>query len=310
MIRLMIISMLFISICAGNILNVPSHEYSSINSAIEAASTGDTILVAAGMYEEFIDFKGKAILISSNYLFSGDPGDIENTIIDGNSDSTVVQFKSGEDSSSVLNGFKIRNGFNFPGSGGGISCVDNSSPKLSNLILSDNVAANGAGLFCFNNSNPVLENVVIAENGAVNSGGGIFIDRQSSLQMHNITLYANVANQDGGGIYVKDSSSIVISSGKLYENVGDWSGGAIYATQNSSLQLANLEISDNYTTGSGGGINIISSNLHIVYGLIYGNIAFDAGAISAGNNSSVYVLNSTIIIGFFPTLNFIKIKIK
>ena len=45
-------------------LNVPS-QYSSIQAAIDAAQTGDTMIVQPGIYTENIDFHGKAVTVSN-----------------------------------------------------------------------------------------------------------------------------------------------------------------------------------------------------------------------------------------------------
>src|SRR3990172_207452 len=86
-----------------SLIRVPS-DYPTIQAAIDAAINKDTILVDEGTYNEEIDFLGKNILLTSNYLFSTDTTHIFNTIINGNSGS-VVSFINGEDSTCVLIGF-------------------------------------------------------------------------------------------------------------------------------------------------------------------------------------------------------------
>ena len=66
------------------------------------------MLVASGEYFENINLKGKAIFLTSHYFFNKDTSFISRTIINGSSNNgSVVRFTSGEDTSSVLNGFTI-----------------------------------------------------------------------------------------------------------------------------------------------------------------------------------------------------------
>ncbi len=87
---------------AGNLLHVPD-DYPTIQGAIDAASTGDIVLVAPGNYFENIDFKGKAIEVRSS-----DGPSV--TTIDGRDVDSTVKFVSGEPTSTALTGFRITNG--------------------------------------------------------------------------------------------------------------------------------------------------------------------------------------------------------
>src|SRR3954469_21219814 len=84
-------------------INVPSNQ-PTIQAGIDAASNGDTVVVAPGTYHEHIDFTGKAIEVKSS-------GGAASTIIDGDNTGTntgVVSFSSGESTSSILRGFTVQ----------------------------------------------------------------------------------------------------------------------------------------------------------------------------------------------------------
>ena len=74
----------------------------SIQTAINASTDGDTVSVAAGTYVENLVFGGKNLS-----LFGADSS---NTIIDGDSVSQVINLKNGEDSTTVIKNFTLRNG--------------------------------------------------------------------------------------------------------------------------------------------------------------------------------------------------------
>src|SRR5262245_52382658 len=124
-------------VARANTLGVPSG-YPTIQSAIDAAVDGDTVLVAPGNYAELINFKGKAILVTSS-------GGANVTTIDGKLKGPVVTFWTSEASSSVLSGFTITHGV----SEGGISCYQ-TQPTIRDCIISANSSnAGGGGIRAF-----------------------------------------------------------------------------------------------------------------------------------------------------------------
>src|SRR5262245_19661841 len=111
-------------VSAGD-LRVPA-DFATIQAAIDAAQGGDRVLVSPGTYFENLDFKGKAITVTST-----DGACV--TTVDGLSKDSVVKFKSGEGASSVLSGFTIENGQAV--NGGGIYCLDSSPTLVGNVVI-------------------------------------------------------------------------------------------------------------------------------------------------------------------------------
>ena len=96
------------------VLAVPA-KYPTIQAAIDSAVNGDTVLVAPGRYYENIRFKGKGIVVTSQFARTRDDADIDRTIIDGSRPThpdtgTVVRFVNQEDSTAVIQGFTITGG--------------------------------------------------------------------------------------------------------------------------------------------------------------------------------------------------------
>ena len=127
-------------------INIPA-DYPTIQAGIDAASDGDTVLVAAGTYTENINYNGKNIVVGSLYLTTQDTSYISSTIIDGNDAGSVVTFESITDSTKGIIGFTIMNGNAYDideggsnGDGGGIKVV-NSQISISNCIIKNNHAS-------------------------------------------------------------------------------------------------------------------------------------------------------------------------
>ena len=100
-------------VCDG-VLYVPV-PYATIQSAIDAAENGDTVIVLPGKYVENINLSGKAITLRST-----DPTDedvVLSTIIDGARRASVITCNTGEGADTVISGFVITNGMSNKGGG-------------------------------------------------------------------------------------------------------------------------------------------------------------------------------------------------
>ncbi|MDP7453723.1 MAG: right-handed parallel beta-helix repeat-containing protein, partial [Arenicellales bacterium] len=181
----------------------------TIQYAIDQAQDDDFIHVAAGTYVENIDYNGKNISIIG--------ADRETTIIDGNQSGSVVTFENGEDTTAVLRGFTITNGYAnnaYPNNrGGGIKCMAN--PSLQNLNIIGNSADNvGGGMFIEGGSNPRIKNILIINNSGY--GGGIYLNGVSNQTLENVTVCNNI----GGGIFSQYSNFTIVNS-IILDNSGD-----------------------------------------------------------------------------------------
>ncbi|NQU06040.1 MAG: right-handed parallel beta-helix repeat-containing protein [Calditrichaeota bacterium] len=187
------------------IIHVPD-DYELIQTAINMAQEGDTILVHPGTYVENLDFRGVNITLASHFIITGDPAYIDSTIIDGNENDAVVKFNSRENMSMRLIGFTVRNG-SHP-EGGGIYCF-NSTPTISYCVIYGNQAeSGGGGVFCYNSS-PYFYNCTIVDNTVEEGGGAIFMWSSSFARLVNTIIRGNEPNQIFFGTD-RDQSSIYI----------------------------------------------------------------------------------------------------
>lgn len=276
---------------AQTTINVgPGQTYTTIQSGINAAVNGDTVLVAPGTYYENINFNGKAITVTSS-------GGAASTIIDGGATAPAVQFVTGETRSSVLSGFTVQHGGTLNNSfqmNGGIYLYG-SSPTIQNNTLTQN----NCWTIYANLSAPLIQNNVISATEApyqscsFGSGAAIFLS----------------GNANGGGTTTSSNSALIL--GNTIENNVDsgledagGNGGAGVAVWGGSPIIMNNAFYDNASPGgSGGAINVeAGTGVAIVQNLIYDNsagcgggaLAFD-GYTDARTGIAVLIANNTIV---------------
>jgi len=244
---------IFVSFSAqAKIIHVPS-DSSTIQKGINGAVNGDTVLVASGTYYELINYNGKEILVASHYITTKDTTFISSTIINGDSNGTVVTFATGEDSTSKIVGFTIMNGYDdtpYPYyQGGGIFC-SGTSPVISHNKIIYNVATIGGGIFC-NSASPTISDNEISNNrtiGPYGWGAGIGTKRFSYPRIEGNVIRQNHSLDRGGGIFI-------------------W---ANYLTIDATIIRRNLII-DN-SAGGGGGISCTNAHPLIENNTFYGNL--------------------------------------
>ena len=169
-------------------------EHATIQAALDAAQSGDLVLVADGTYmgagNRNLDFKDKAIYLRS-------VGGAANCIIDCQALDRGFNFHSGETADAVVDGFTIKNGGG-QSYGAGIYC-SSSSPTITNCtIVNNSTTWQGGGIYC-NTSGPVISNCTIANNSAV-EGGAVFCQGEPGPTIINCAITDNTAQDYGGGV--------------------------------------------------------------------------------------------------------------
>jgi serine protease len=234
---------------AAATLNVPA-SHPSIQSAIDAAVNGDTVLVAPGTYLEHLDFKGKAITVVS----AGGP---EATIIDGSASGSVVTFKNGEPRAAMLSGFTVTNGSSMEG-GGGVR-IWQSSPTLRGNVITRNQGCTGVGVYSYFSS-PLLENNTISSNVVTLCSGawgvGVYIGGSSNAELIANTIVDN-AGQDvsGAGVALFAAgrpllrSNVIARNSTTLNNGCGWGGGIAIANYIEAIIVNNLIAQNKSCTG-------------------------------------------------------------
>jgi len=225
--------------CFGEIINIPE-DFDTIQAGIDAAENDDVVLVQPGEYVETINFEGKAITVASLILTTGDRAYIDSTIINGDREDSVVRFENGEDDSSILQGFTVRNGFNI--SGGGINCGE-ASPTLLDLIISMNEARyDGGGVFVYGGSPRIMRSII-----EENTGKGLQAERRvGEVEINPFLHDVIIRGNDRGGIFI-GGVTVTLQNVLICNNTGRFAAGLYLGCSRGNL-LTNVTIANNTTT--------------------------------------------------------------
>ena len=181
----------------------------------------------------------------------------------------------GTNNTSVLDGFIITagqaNGSTDANKLGGGMYNSSSSPTITNIIFSGNIADSGGGGMSNYNSSPILRDIIFHGNISYNVGGGMYNIYYTSPTLINVTFSDNTADNVGGGIYNEWHSNPMLKNVIFNKNTAINAGGGI-ANDNSSPTLINVTFSDNSAQHDGGGIhNYWYSNPTLTNVIIWGS---------------------------------------
>ncbi len=279
--------MMCVSIGKAEIINIPA-DFQLIQTGIENAADGDTILIEQGIYHENINFNSKSITLGSKYLTTQDSSFIVNTIIDGSAQGSVVILENVIDADAVLCGLTIQNGYN--AHGGGIFC-HNSHFIMSDVVLKECNAIDQGGAFYCSNSSIHIVNSIISNNG-IEFGLGIFYCINSEIPMNNLQINDNFS-WDSGCVAIFDSDISITNS--TFENNYNEMMGAALSLDNVSGSIEGCLFNNNETSAlDAGGIWIEQSEIDIMDCNITNNIAPMGSALSIQFGSNVSLSNSVI----------------
>jgi hypothetical protein len=235
---------------SADIINVPGDQ-STIQAGINAAVDGDTVLVEPGVYYENINFRGKGVVLGSRYILERDPVYIETTIIDGSNPAdpdtaSCVLIISGEDSTTVLEGFTLTKGtgtvwLDEHGAGvyteGGGILIQAAAPTIKYNIFLNNEAsrrppgvtsAGGGAIRCGDGNPSILNNIFYGNEGRY--GGGIVLNFSGAVIKNNVIAH-NTGGQDfgGSGIWILSNGPAprIIENNTIVENSSSLYGGGI-----------------------------------------------------------------------------------
>ena len=248
------------SFASAATINVPGDQ-ATIQAAVNAATVGDTIVVAEGTYNE------QGIQINKDVTIEG--AGASTTIINGNGTARIFLVLA----NLSLSGFTVQNGS--ADAGGGIAFTNSPNNFISNCIIKDcTTTSSGGGVICANSSVVTFTNTTIQDNTSVaNGGGGLAINNGSTVTLNSCTVSGNTNNDNefGGGIAI-DGSTLTINSSTISNNTTGGDGGGIRA-ETATVTITSSTISGNTGTNGGGGISVTTTPLTITSSTLTNNTA-------------------------------------
>ena len=272
-----------------------ANAYTSVQPALNAATSGKQVWVASGRYVGTITLK-LGVALYGGFAGTEDPATFDladrdvvanETILDGNQMGSVVTAPSGATAATRIDGFTITNGIGTLSQsyryGGGIYC-SGSAPTIAHNTITGNSAYSGGGLCLRDSSSPTIANNTVSDNSAGNDGGGLCLRDSSSPTIANNTITDNSASSSGGGLGVMSSAPSLTNNTITGNNAGS-DGGGMHLTS-SSPTIANTIVAFNssgvYRNGNG--------TPTARHNCVYGNTAYNYSGLTdptgtAGNVS-------------------------
>ncbi len=288
-------------------INVPA-EQPTIQSGINAAQNGDTVLVDDGTYcgegNVNIDFIGKTITLKSK-----NGPDVTIINCEATLETKGFIFQNHETNDTVLDGFTIKNGMHKLGAGIRLS---QASPTIKNCIIDGSFFNSGAGIDCYR-SDPIITDCIITRNtagilvrGDVIKEGNSFVSVYSRPTINNCIItentgvgigcildaYATINNctiskNSGRGVLVQSFAGSNISNSHISQNTG----GGLQCLEYSRIKIKNSIIDKNTAKEGAGFYCSPTSNLDVSDCIIVGNTAsrHGGGLVSYTRFGNVYV---------------------
>lgn len=252
------------SILNADTVNVPG-DYPTIQEAIDVCINGDEVHVAAGVYNETIDYGNRGIKV-----IGVDGPDV--TVLDANgSDLSIVNLTGQLPTYTLLKGFTIRNANGGTPVGqdpvsiiGGGVCIMGGGPVIEDCIFLNNHSGYGGAIHS-DGTTSVIRNCEFRGNSASANAGAI-LAINGSVQMENCLFDDNSATLWGGALHIVKGTPTLTNC--TITNNESIHGGGLYWHQidgGASLPITGCIITDNYAKNDGGGIRSLPARPPVVF---------------------------------------------
>ncbi len=225
------------------------HPGESIQAAINAASDGDEIILAAGTYTQWLSFEGKAVTVRS------ESGPEMTTINAAGLGECVVLFDAAEGSASRLEGLTLTGGEGHDGpfgvrSGGAMFIGFGANPTVVDCRLVGNTASYGAAIYGEGGAGGLFEACIIEANTGLDAirYGDEDTPVQSTPVFRDCEIRANVVT-DGYGLWLVSCDATFVDC-----VIADHNSTAVLLRRRCGTTFDRCVFSGNNSAGVGGAI--------------------------------------------------------
>ena len=256
--------------------------YATITGAVAATLSGDRLNISTGTYVENVKVDGKALTIEGGYALDcvtpipsalsliSAPGGVALAYVNGATGTVAKMLITGATGSAVL----LNNG---------------SFLTLNACLISGNHSMDdGGGLWIYGNCRCVLTNTVLYSNWAQISGGGIYVNYNSTVELVGTQslCFANSAYMGGGVSAMGNSRLLMHDAARVHGNWARNQGGGVMASNAAIIVDTGASIGSfgwpNYVTNSsgvGGGIWARNATVFLTNG---GAVAYNTAQSAGG----------------------------
>jgi parallel beta-helix repeat protein len=283
--------------------------HGTVQEAVDAAVTGDEILVATGVYTGVqvrggvtqVVYISQSVTIQGGYSadFSAWNLQAQPTTLDAEGQGRVV-YVVGSGVTATLEGLRITGG-DASEAGGGIHVRPQSGLALVNSEVYSNTSSDrGGGVYLWHSSYAALIGNRVYSNSAYR-GGGIYLWETDDATVTGNDVYSNTALGESG-ICVAACDRALLADNRVFGNTAvetTMNAGGIEILRSESITLAGNDVHNNTAGRKGGGIYLLLSDAVLVNNLIVenhtpGQWSGDGGAGMYVDRSAVHLLHTTI----------------
>jgi MYXO-CTERM domain-containing protein len=238
----------------------------TITSAVDAASSGDTITIAPGTYSECVYPNGKNLSIVGSGPDStriDGTGQCDNTLSLWNGETVTVSELSLQNtggravyhyySDLTLEEVTISNSGNEEWYGGALY-LDGGTTRLRESSITDNTALVGGAIYIYAYAELQIDDSSVSRNQSLDVGGAIYIYYDTDIEIDDSIFEANSSASSGGAIYAYWEVDLFTNDTDFLSNTAGGAGGAIEFDWYGDLKMTGGRVEGNTAVSSGGAV--------------------------------------------------------